>query len=233
MSAILGAIVGESGTGKSTSIRTLNPEETFIINVTGKALPFKGFKRRYKNLKQDPKTKKFEGNLYHTDNVTQILKILKIVDKTMPNIKQVLIEDSQYLMAFEAMERAEETGYSKFTEIAQHFYSVLKEAINMRDDLKIFILTHSENVGDSLNPSYKIKTIGKMIDSMITLEGLFTYVFFTTRIKDENDELQYKFITNSDGTNTAKTPMGCFSEKFVDNDLQQIFNTIDKYNNED
>ena len=121
----------------------------------------------------------------------------------------------------------------KFTQIAQHFYSVLKEAINLREDLKVFILTHSENIGDALNPSYKIKTIGKMVDNMITVEGLFTYVLFTARVKDDDGVIHYKFVTQSDGTTTAKTPMGCFSELYIDNDLQQVFEKIDIYNNEE
>lgn len=230
--AELGAIVGESGSGKSTSMRNLNPNETFIINVAGKPLPIKGYKKLYKPLQQDPKTKEFIGNLYNTSNVDQINKALKIIDKAMPHIKNVIIDDSQYLMAFEAMDRALEKGFDKFSQIAQHFYTVLKESMAMRDDLKVFILCHSENVGDALNPKYKIKTQGKMIDNMITLEGLFTYVLFTARLQNDAGVSEYKFVTNSDGTNTAKTPMGCFNDMYIDNDLQLVFETIDKYNEE-
>lgn len=120
----------------------------------------------------------------------------------------------------------------KFTQLAQHFYGILKEAMGMRDNLKVFILCHSDNAGDALNPSFKIKTVGRMIDNMITLEGLFTYVLFTTRKKNDDGIMEYKFMTNSDGTNTAKTPMGCFSELLIDNDLQYVFSQIDKYNGE-
>ena len=118
----------------------------------------------------------------------------------------------------------------KFTQIAQHFYSVLKEVINLRDDLKVFVLCHSENVGDSINPKFKIKTQGKMIDNMITVEGLFTYVLFTTRLQNENGVMEYKFMTNSDGTNTAKSPMGCFEELYIDNDLAYVIEKINDYN---
>jgi len=154
-------IVGNSGSGKSTSIRNLDPNSTFIINVAGKPLPIKGFKKNYKPLKQNADTKKFEGNLYNTSDVVKISQILKIIDKTRPEIKVVIIEDAQYLMSFEAMDRASEKSYDKFTEIAAHFYSILKEAINMREDLKVCVLTHAENIGDALNPNYKIKTIGE------------------------------------------------------------------------
>lgn len=108
--AELGAIVGESGSGKSTSLRNLDPNKTFIINVAGKNLPFKNYKKFYKQLIQDPTTKEFTGNLYNTSNVDKIGQILKVINVKMPQIKQVIIDDSQYLMAFEAMDRASEKG---------------------------------------------------------------------------------------------------------------------------
>ena len=229
--AELGAIVGGSGSGKSTSLRNLDPTKTFVINVANKPLPIKGFRKNYKVLTQDSTTKEFIGNLYNTSNVEKIGQILKVINAKMPYIKQVIIDDSQYLMSFEAMDRAQEKGFDKFTQIAQHFYSVLKEGMNMRDDLKVFILTHSENIGDAINPSFKIKTMGKMIDNMITVEGLFTYVMFTTNLKDDDGVIQYKFMTQTDGTTTAKTPMGCFKDLYIDNDLQYVFDQIDEYNN--
>lgn len=100
----------------------------------------------------------------------------------------------------------------------------------MRSDLKVVIITHSENTGDALNPSYKMKTIGKMIDNMITLEGLFTYVLFTEVVKDVDGNLEHKFITQSDGTTTAKTPMRCFDSMYIDNDLNYVIEKIDEYN---
>jgi ABC-type dipeptide/oligopeptide/nickel transport system ATPase component len=161
--AELGAIVGESGSGKSTSLRNLDPTKTFIINVAGKNLPIRNYKKNYKALVMNPELKKYEGNLYNTSDVTKIGQVIKLVSSSMPEIKQIIIDDSQYLMAFEAMDRASEKGYEKFTQMAQHFYSVLKEAMGAREDLKVFILAHSENTGDMLNPSYKIKTLGKEI----------------------------------------------------------------------
>lgn len=225
------AVVGASGSGKSTSLRNLNPEETFIINVAGKSLPFKGYKKNYIQLKQT-EDKKFVGNLINTSNVEKIGQVLKVINLTRPEIKTVVIEDAQYLMSFEAMDRSQEKGYEKFTQIASNFYSVLKSAMNMREDLKVILISHSENVGDSMNPEYKIKTIGKMIDNMITVEGLFTYVLFTEIQKDVDNNITYTFVTQSDGTNTAKTPMGCFEKLYIDNDLQYVIDKIDEYNND-
>lgn len=97
--AELGAIVGKSSSGKSTSLRNLDPTKTFVINVANKPLPFKGYKKWYTQLTKDEDTKKFVGNLYNTSNVEKIAQILKVIDKTMPHIEQVIIDDSQYLMA--------------------------------------------------------------------------------------------------------------------------------------
>lgn len=219
------AIVGNSGSGKSTSIRTLNPEETFIINVASKPLPFKGWRSKYTTWTKDNPN----GNFVNTSNVDQISKILFYIETKRPEIKNVILDDAQYLMAFEAMDRAKEKGFEKFTEIAQKFYSILKSSISMRDDLNVIVSCHAENVGDGLNPIYKIKTIGKMIDNVITVEGLFTYVLFT-HIESDDSGNKYSFITQSDGTTTAKTPLDCFETKLIPNDLQFVIDKINEFN---
>lgn len=136
-------------------------------------------------------------------------------------------------MAFEAMDRAGDKGFDKFTQMAQHAYQVLKSAMNMRDDLYVVVSTHSENTGDRINPYYKMKTLGKMLDNTITLEGLFTYVFFTSIQRDDDGNPSYKFMTNSDGTTTGKSPMGLFRDLYVDNDLKLVIDRIEEYNSED
>lgn len=225
------AIVGESGSGKTTSIRNLNPEETFIISTTGKRPGIKGAVKKYPSFSTTGG--EIKGNFYSTSNVDNIAKVLQIIDKKMPQIKVVIIDDYQYVMGFEAMDRAKEKSYDKFTDMAQHAYQVIKAAMNMRDDLYVVVSTHSENTGDRINQYHKMKTLGKMIDSVITLEGLFTYVFFTTVQRDEDNKTSYKFITNSDGTCTAKSPMGLFDTIHIDNDLNYVINRIKEYNEED
>ena len=135
------------------------------------------------------------GNFYTSSNIESIKQMMKIVNVKMPNVKVLIIDDFQYLQAFEAMARVDEKGYGKFTDMAKHAYEALKTGMDMRDDLFIVVSTHSENTGDNLNPYYKIKTQGKMLDSVITLEGLFTYVLFTRVVKDDSDAVQYKFLT--------------------------------------
>lgn len=149
----------------------------------------------------------------------------------MAHIKTLIIDDYQYLQGFESMARVDEKGYAKFTDIAKHAYGVLKSGMDLRDDLFVVIITHSENIGDNINPYYKIKTLGKMLDSVITLEGLFTYVLFTKVIND-GETVQYKFLTNSDGSCTAKSPMGLFDDMLIDNDLDFVINKITEYNEE-
>lgn len=225
------AIVGESGSGKTTSIRNLNPEHTFIISTTGKRPGIKGANKKYPTF--NVADGKISGNFYATSNVDKIGQMLQIIDKKMPHITTVVIDDYQYVMGFEAMDRAKEKSYDKFTDMAQHAYQVLKTAMNMRDDLYVVVSTHSENTGDRVNPYNKMKTLGKMLDSVITLEGLFTYVLFTTIQRDDDNKSSYKFITNSDGTCTAKSPMGLFDDTYIDNDLDAVIRRIKEYNEED
>lgn len=106
--AELCAIVGESGSGKSTSIRTLDPKSTFIVNVAAKPLPFKGAKKNYTPLKKEGD--QWIGNLYNTSDPKKILQVLNIIDKVRTDIKVVILEDCQYIMAFEAMDRSTEKG---------------------------------------------------------------------------------------------------------------------------
>lgn len=158
---------------------------------------------------------------------------MKLINTKLTHIKVLIIDDFQYLQAFEAMARVDEKGYSKFTDMAKHAYDVLKSSMDLRDDLFVAVLTHSENTGDNINPYLKIKTQGKMLDSVITLEGLFTYVLFTKVVREEGtNAVNYKFLTNSDGTCTAKSPMGLFDELLIDNDLALVINKIIEYNEE-
>lgn len=222
------AIVGESGTGKSTSLRNLNPETTFIISTTGKPLPFRAWKKKYIPIKIEGKN--VSGNYYVSSKWDQILKILQIIDKMMPHIKQVIIDDFQYVLSYEFVDRATEIGYTKFSELAQHAMEILRYSEKMRADCKMIFLTHSENVGDNVNPKYVIKTVGKLLSEKVTLEGLFTYIFFTKVNEGDSGRMEYKLITNNDGSCVAKTSLGMFEDLEIDNDLDEIIKVIDAYN---
>ena len=222
------AIVGESGTGKSTCLRNLNPEETFLISTTGKPLPFKGYKKKYIEIKKEGS--EWVGNYYVSSKYDKIINILKIVNLKMPHIKQVIIDDWQYMLSYEFVDRATEVGYTKFSELAQHAMEILRYSEKMREDCKMIFLTHSENVGDNVNPKYVIKTVGKLLSEKVTLEGLFTYIFFTKVNEGDSGRMEYKLITNNDGSCVAKTSLGMFEDLEIDNDLDEIIKVIDAYN---
>ncbi|MEE3343897.1 MAG: AAA family ATPase [Bacilli bacterium] len=225
-------IYGESGSGKTTSLRNMNPETTFIISTTGKPLSFRGWKRKYIPFNINKETKEISGNYYVSSNSEQILKILKIINSKMPHIETVVIDDMQYIMSYEFVDRATEVGYGKFSELAQHMMDILRYAEQMRDDCTMVFLTHSENVGTEIDPKYVIKTIGKLLSEKVTLEGLFTYIFFTKVEEGEDGKMQYKLVTNNDGKCLAKTPMDMFEDLEIDNDLNEILKVIKEYNEE-
>lgn len=155
------AIVGNSGTGKTTSFRNLNPAETFIISVTGKSLPFPKAKKNYIAIQKDEKQKKYVGNYFVSSDSEKICNVLKMISVQMPEIKNVIIDDIQYIMSFESMDRASEKNFDKFVELASHYFSILKTASAMDDGINVIITSHADNEGDAINPYYKIKTIGK------------------------------------------------------------------------
>lgn len=199
----------------------------FVIYKT-KPLPFRAWKKKYIPIKIEGKN--VSGNYYVSSKWDQILKILQIIDKMMPQIKQVIIDDFQYVLSYEFVDRATEVGYTKFSELAQHAMEILRYSEKMREDCKMIFLTHSENVGDNVNPKFVIKTVGKLLSEKVTLEGLFTYIFFTKVSEGDSGRMEYKLITNNDGTCVAKTSFGMFEDLEIDNDLNEIIHVIDAYN---
>jgi len=218
-------VIADSGTGKSTAIRTLDPKETFIINIANKPLPFKGWKANYTMISKDNPT----GNMTSASTAAGIIKAMQHVNDKLTNVKTLIVDDWQYMSSFEYFDRCNEKGYDKFTQIAANLAQVAKMPKDMRDDLTIFFMTHSEESTDVNGyRRVKAKTIGKMIDNTLTLEGLFSIVLFG-RVKKTEDVLQYGFDTINNGENTCKTPMGMFKDSFIDNDLQLVKDCIAEY----
>lgn len=194
-------IMGESGSGKSASMRNCKGEEFGVFNVYGKPFPFKN-----------------TNNLKKLDNAgyNDIMRVL-----AKEKMMSYIIDDSQYLMAFEMFDRVKERGYDKFTDLAVHFKNLIDFIVkHLSSDIIVYFLHHTEK---SESGKLKAKTIGKMLDEKITLEGLFSIVLYC-----ENIENSYKFMTQGEGLTTAKSPMGMF-EGETENDIVTIDNTIREY----
>ena len=223
MSSKLIGIVGQTGTGKSTSIKHLNPKETYIINVAKKELPFKGSEKLYnaeaKNYKE-------------VDDANEITRLLRTISDKAPHIKNIIIEDSNYIMGFNMLARATEVGFTKFTIMAKDMVELFREARRLRDDLKVFYFTHPETIEDGGEIiGYKIKTAGKLIDNQIVLEGLLTICLYTHVEESKDGTATYNFVTNRFKKYPAKSPDGMFADIRIPNNLQQVVNSIDEYYN--
>ena len=197
-------IMGESGSGKSASLRNFAPNEVSVFNVTSKPLPFKQGKTKIPKI----------DNATYADIANALAK---------PNKRAYVIDDAGYLLSFEMFKRANETGYSKFTDMAKNFFDML-DFINTKlpNDIIVYITMHTED--DSEMHKTKAKTIGKMIDQNLNLEGLFTIVLRAMQTEDG-----YKFITRDDRVSTAKSPMGMFESDMIDNDLKKVDAIIREY----
>ena len=220
-------IIANSGSGKSTSIRNLNPEETFIINPANKTLPFRGWKKNYKLITKENKN----GNMSNVCSAAGIIKCMKHVNANMPHIKNLIIDDWQYMSAFEYFDRAHEKGYDKFTQIATNLAAVARMPRELREDLYVFFMTHSEEIDVNGVKFVKAKTVGKMIDNSLTLEGLFSTVLFGVVKKLDDGTIKYGFETQTNGENSCKSPMGMFDETFIPNDLQYVIDCMKAYEN--
>lgn len=214
-------ILGESGSGKSTSIRTLPPEETFIINVIGKTLPFRGSGKSYKKLSPDGK----EGNYYCSDDAAAIRRLINLVNMKRPDIKYLVIDDCGYVIMNAFMSKALEKGYEKYNILGKEFSDLISLVNQLRDDLFCFVMMHVES---DQNGKTKPKTVGKMLDQYVCIEGKFTYVLHSIMY-----DSSYKFITNNDGHHMCKTPIGLFDKQLIDNDLLMVAEKINEYINED
>ena len=224
-------LAGWSNSGKSTSLKYLDPAETFIISCTNKQLQIPGFRKKY------PKVAvvdgKLIGNWYVSNQYDKITNILKLVSKSRNDIKTVVIDDINYCLSNEIMENATVKGFEKFTQQAKNYYDLISTAHNLRDDLTVVIISHIINDGTDLEPAYKLYSSGKMLDKTVNLDGLFSYIIYTDKFVDENGEVQYRFMTRTNGNDTCRTVAGCFEDKYIEPNMKLVIDTINKFENEE
>lgn len=218
-------ILGPSGTGKSTSIKGLDPKETVVLNVLRKRLPFKGSGTIY-NV--DNK------NLFNVDEHTQIINLLNSIDQKAPHVKNVIVEDMTYVMRKEFFKRAKETGYGKYTELAQHFQQIISTCENMRENINVFFILHSEPVqSDKVTIGFKVSTIGALIDNQYNPVEVVPMVLYSAIKYDEKGNATYGFYTHRcmEGTVEipAKSPADMFEDDFISNDLGLVVKAMNEY----
>ena len=208
-------ILGQSGTGKTTSLRNFKPEDVLLIQTVKKPLPFRS-KEWVPCTKANPK-----GSILVTDNAQTIVGAMQRTTKPI-----IVIDDFQYILANEFMRRVldNETGnaaFAKYNEIARNAWDILMCAGKLADQTRVYILAHTQQ-DDSGH--IKAKTIGKLLDEKITIEGLLTIVMRTTVING-----QYLFSTQNNGLDTVKTPMGMFEPEHIPNDLAEVDKAVCDY----
>jgi hypothetical protein len=200
-------ILGSSGSGKSTSLRNLDPSNTLLIQCIKKPLPFKatGWKVRI--------TDTSEGNVFQTSDPPKIEKIMRGSPHEI-----VVIDDYQAVMVNELMSRSKEKGYDKFTDIGKNAWNIFNAAGDLAEHRRVYVLAHTQT--DDFG-QVRMKTVGKLVDQHIVPEGFFTIVLRTEVINGN-----YKFSTQTNGQDCAKSPMGMFDELHIENDLMAVDKAI-------
>lgn len=213
-------IAGKTGTGKTTSIRTLDPNETVIFRVINRTLPFK-YAGMYSKEKK---------NLFSTHTYDDVLKGLEWANK-QKHVKNIVITDATYIMRQEFVKRAKEIGYTKFSDMAQHMQQLLTAIQDAREDLKVFVEFHVEI--DEAGSAYKASTVGKLIDEKYNIFENVDIILFASPMYEDNTS-KYGFYTNHTLDRAgleipAKSPMGMFEDLYIPNDLALVAKTIDEY----
>lgn len=218
-------LLGKSGTGKSTSIKGLDSKETVVINVLGKRLPFKGSNSLYN---------KENKNLFQRESYTDIISLVQNISDKATNVKNIILDDFIYVMRKEYFSRARETGYNKYTELAQHFQQIISTCEKLREDLNVFMILHSEDIqSDKTTTGYKVSTVGNLVDNCYNPLEVVPMVLYSSVKYDDKGNTQYGFYTHrcKEGVVEipAKTPDEMFDEDFIPNDLGYVVKKMNEY----
>lgn len=218
-------IMGPSGNGKSSSIKTLDPKSTVIFNVLKKKLPFKGSSAMYNAENK---------NLFNVDDYATIISYLQALGEKAPHVKTVVIDDMTYIMRKEYFKTAKQTGFNKFVDMAAHFQQVIQTIENLREDLNVFLMMHCEEVvSDNTIVGYKPSTVGKLIDSSYNPIEVVPILLFCKVKYNEKGEPNFGFYTHKAMEGTveipAKSPIDMFESDFIPNDLGEVVKAMNEY----
>ena len=203
-------IIGESGTGKTCSLRNLNPAITTLIQPVRKPLPFPA--KGWREIRQ----KGDGGNIFVTENPDQIMWAMKLTKSEI-----IVVDDWQYILSNMYMNRRKELGYNKFADMAAAGFDICRLAYSLAPNKRVYVLAHSHT---DENGHTAIKTLGKMLDEKIVIEGLFTSV-----LKTHVENGVYQFQVHNSGNDTVKSPMGLFQSDYIENDLAMVDKAICSY----
>lgn len=220
-------ILGKTGTGKSTSIKGLNPKETYVINTLRKRLPFKGSSALYNAENK---------NMTCLESYQDVINMLQTINDKGKHIKNVVLDDSIFVMRKEYFARAKESGYGKFTELAAHYQQIITTCEHLREDLNVFFILHSEDVtSDGTIVGYKVATVGKMLDSQYNPIEVVPMVLYSAIRYDNKGVAEFGFYTHACKEGNveipAKTPDGMFEQDFIPNDLGIVVKAMNEYYN--
>lgn len=210
------AVMGESGSGKTTAMRTLNPDETYYIDCDGKGLSWRGWRNQYNTERK---------NYARTCNQNAILAVMGNLSQKRENVKNIVIDTANSIMVDDEFRRMKEKGYDKWQDIAMSVYQIVTTASALRDDMNVIVLFHTQtDVDETTGQRFtRILTNGKKLNKVV-LEKYFTTVLLSKR----NDEGAYIFETHSNHS-TTKTPMDAFADDEIDNDMQAVLDVLAEY----
>lgn len=224
-------VLGEPGTGKTVSIRNLDPNMTFVISTDRKPLPLPKATSNYKTTyKEDGKLDLQNTNYFETADPAMVKALLKKISDSMLHIKYIVIDTLTSIMVDEYMLRLKEKGFDKYNDMAMETYSLIIMLRELRDDLNIIVMAHVENNYDSdgvLRTSFKVPG-GKLIGQNIKPEAYFHMILYTEVVMN-NGTAEYYFMTHNNGKNTCRSPLGLFSESRIPNDLANVFSKYREY----
>ena len=214
-------VIGDPGTGKSTAIEGLDPKSTVIIKPNNKQLPFRGSSKLYNEEL---------GNVVIANEFNALGATLEAINASKSGkVKTIIVEDLTHYFSHRVMKDAKTTGFQKWSDMAVDcFNALIKFEAKLRSDLTVIVVGHTDRAVDAMgNTIITLQTPGKLLENNIKIPSYFTYMLHTD-VTETNGKMEYRFLTNFDGTKIAKTPKGCF-EKYIPNDYQLVIDTIEKY----